>query len=171
MGGDGYRPTEMIVGTRLFLMDYYLNFTLIGEDNRFHVLLPWQNVYSVGFNAIDAHLQAVVPEAVFNRTRQLKVSAHQPELNTVDFHAWQRQQKMQDFHGYKQRLSSLIGGVVQEVGISTEGIAYLIIANADTQQFFRISAEQSTEPTRVGYLNITEQLPNSRATSDLFNAS
>ncbi|NJK53017.1 MAG: hypothetical protein HC936_09700 [Leptolyngbyaceae cyanobacterium SU_3_3] len=106
-------------------MDNYLNFTLIGEDSRFHVLLPWQNLYSVGFNAIDAHLQNVVPEAIFDRTRQLKVSAQQPESNSVNFHVWQRQQKAQDLHGYQQCLSSLIGGVVQKVGVSTEGITYL----------------------------------------------
>lgn len=154
----------------LLLMNHYLNFTLIGEDDRFYVLLPWQNVYSVGFNAIDAHLQSVVPEAVFDRTRQLKVSAHQPESNSVDFHVWQRQQKTQDFHRYQQHLSSLIGGIVQKVGISTEGITYLVIANANTQQIFRVSAEQSTEPTRAGYLTITEQQPNSESTNDLFNA-
>ncbi len=74
-------------------MNYYLNFTLIGEDGRFHVLLPWQNVYAAGFNAIEAHLQAVVPEAVFDRTRQLKVSEHQPESDSRDFHVWQRQQQ------------------------------------------------------------------------------
>lgn len=151
-------------------MNHYLNFTLLGEDGRFHVLLPWQNVYSVGFNAIDAHLQTVVPESLFDRTRQLKVSAQQPESSSVDFHVWQRQQKAQDLHGYTQRLSSLVGGVVQTVGISTEGLTYLIIAKADTQQIFRVSAEQSTEPTRAGYLTITEQQPNSESTNDLFNA-
>lgn len=151
-------------------MNHYLNFTLIGEDGRFHVLLPWQNVYSVGFNAIDAHLQNVVPEPLFDRTRQLKISEHQPESNSIDFHAWQRQQKTQDFHGYTQRLASRIGGVVQKVGISVEGLTYFIIANASTQQVFRIAAEQSTEPTRAGYLNITEQLPNLGETNDLFNA-
>lgn len=151
-------------------MNHYLNFTLIGEDGRFHVLLPWQNAYSVGFNAIDAHLQTVVPEALFDRTRQLKISEHQPESNSIDFHAWQRQQKTQDFHGYAQRLTSLIGGVVQKVGISAEGLIYCIIANASTQQVFRIAAEQSTELTRAGYLNITEQPPNLGETNDLFNA-
>jgi len=166
----GYRPIEEIADTRLLLMNHYLNFTLLGENIRFHVPLPWQNVYSVGFNAIDAHLQTVVPEALFDRTRQLKVSAHQPESNSVDFHVWQRQQKTQDFHGYQQRLSSLVGGVVQKVGISTEGITYLVIANADTQQIFRVSAETSTEPTRAGYLTIREQQPNSESTNGLFNA-
>lgn len=63
-------------------MNHYFNFTLISEDGRSHVLLPWQNVYSVGFNAIDTHLQTVVPEPLFDRTRQLKVSEHQPELNS-----------------------------------------------------------------------------------------
>jgi len=43
-------------------MNHYLNFTLIGEDDRFHVLLPWQNVYAAGFHAIEAHLQAIVPD-------------------------------------------------------------------------------------------------------------
>lgn len=150
-------------------MNHYLNFTLIGEDGRFHVLLPWQNVHSVGFNAIDSHLQMVVPEAVFDRTRQLKLSEHQPESNSVDFHAWQRQRKTQDFHGYTQRLSSLIGGVVQKVGISAEELTYFIIANANTQQVFRITAEQGAEPARIGYLNITEQQLNSGVTNDLFN--
>lgn len=150
-------------------MNHYLNFTLIGEDGRFHVLLPWQNAYSVGFNAIDAHLQTVVPDPMFDRTRQLKLSEHEPESNSVDFHAWQRQQKAQAFHGYTQRLSSLIGGVVQTVGISTEGLTYLIIAKADTQQVFRVAAEQSTEHNRAGYLNITEQPPNAGEANDLFN--
>lgn len=166
----GYRPIEEIADTRLFLMNYYLNFTLLGENIRFHVSLPWQNVYSVGFNAIDAHLQNVVPEPLFDRTRQLKVSAQQPESNSVDFHVWQRQRKTQGFHGYTQRLSSLIGGVVQEVGISAEGLTYLIIANTDTQQIFRVSAEPSTEVTRAGYLTIREQQPNLESMNDLFNA-
>lgn len=151
-------------------MNHYLNFTLLGENTRFHVPLPWQNVYSVGFNAINAHLQSVVPESLFDRTRQLKVSAQQPESNSVDFHVWQRQQKAQDLHGYQQRLSSLIGGVVQKVGISTEGNTYLVIANADPQQIFRVAAEPSTEVTRAGYLTIREQQPNSASTNDLFNA-
>ncbi|MDX2241546.1 MAG: hypothetical protein NW224_12750 [Leptolyngbyaceae cyanobacterium bins.302] len=141
-------------------MNHYLNFTLLGEDGRFHVPLPWQNIYTVGFNAIEAHLQAVVPEATFERTRQLKLSEHQPESNSIDFHVWQRQQKLGDFHAYQQRLSLLIGGVVQQVGISTEGLTYLIIANSDTHQIYRVSAEQITDPTRVGYLTITEQQSN-----------
>jgi hypothetical protein len=82
-----------------------------------------------------------VPEAVFARTRQLKISEHQPESNSIDFHTWQRQQKMQNFEAYQQRLSSLVGGVVQKVGISAEGLTYLIVANPETQQVFRVSAE------------------------------
>ncbi|KAM3101099.1 hypothetical protein ACKFKF_09805 [Phormidesmis sp. 146-12] len=152
-------------------MNHYLNFTLIGEDGRFHILLPWQSAHAVGFNAIDTHLQSVVPEAVFDRTRQLKLSEHQPEANSVDFHVWQRQQKLQDFHAYQQRLSSLIGGVVQKVGISAEGSTYLIIADAETQQVFRVAVEKFIEASRAGYLSITEQPPNPEATNDLFNAS
>lgn len=159
-----------MIDMRLLPMNHYLNFTVIGETNRFHVLLPWQNVYAVGFNAIDAHLQAIVPEAVFDRTRQLKLSEHQPESNSIDFHTWQRQQKMQNFEAYQQRLSSLVGGVVQKVGISAEGLTYLVIENLDTQQVFRIAAERITDSTRVGYLNIMEQRPNSEETNDLFQA-
>ena len=166
----GYRSSCLIICMRLFPMNHYLNFTVIGKDGRFHVLLPWQNVHSVGFNAIDAHLQTVVSEAVFNLTRQLKLSAHQPESSSVDFHIWQRQQKMQNFEAYQQRLSTLIGGVVQQVGISTTGLTYFVITHPDTQQTFRVAAERITDSTRVGYLNITEQQPNSEETNDLFSA-
>lgn len=159
-----------MIDMRLLPMNHYLNFTVIGETSRFHVLLPWQNVYFVGFNAIDAHLQSIVPESVFDRTRQLKLSEHQPESNSIDFHTWQRQQKMQNFEAYQQRLSSLVGGVVQKVGISAEGLTYLVIENLDTQQVFHIATERITDSTRIGYLNITEQRPSSEGRNDLFQA-
>jgi hypothetical protein len=71
---------------------------------------------------------------------------------------------------YQQRLSSLIGGVVQKVGISTKGLTYLVITNPETQQVFRVTAEPITDSNRAGYLNITEQQPNSGESNDLFNA-
>jgi hypothetical protein len=138
-------------------MNHYLNFTLIGEDGRFHVLLPWQNAHTVGFNAIDAHLQRVVSEEVFDRTRQLKISEHQPEAYSRDFHVWQRQQTLQSLGEYEQQLHTLIGGVVQRVGMSQEGLTYLIITTPNTQQVFYVLAEAKLAPNPVGYLSITER--------------
>lgn len=138
-------------------MNQYLNFTLISEDGRFHVLLPWQNVHAVGFNAIDTHLQTIVPEAVFDRTRQLKVSEHQPEADSRDFHVWQRQQKLQSLGESEQQLHKLIGGVVQKAGISQNGQPYLIITKLDTQQVFYVLANAKLAPNPIGDLSITEQ--------------
>lgn len=138
-------------------MNQYLNFTLIGEDGRFHVLLPWQNTHAVGFNAIDTHLQTIVPEAVFDRTRQLKISEHQPEADSRDFHVWQRQQKLQSLGESEQQLQTLIGGVVQKAGINQNGQPYLIIVKRDTQQMFYVLANAKLAPNPIGDLSITEQ--------------
>jgi hypothetical protein len=46
-------------------MEYYLNFNLVGEPHRFHVSLPWSNLHTVNFSAVDAHLKSVVPKDTF----------------------------------------------------------------------------------------------------------
>jgi hypothetical protein len=35
------------------------------------VSLPWSNLHTINFNAVDAHLKSVVPEAMYDRTRKL----------------------------------------------------------------------------------------------------
>jgi hypothetical protein len=151
-------------------MDDYLNFTLLGEAQRFHILLPWQNSYSVGFYAIDEYLQGNLPEALYERTRQLRISKHQPESNSIDFHRWQRQCKMQDFHAYTQQLDALKGGLIQQVGITAEGVTYLIITQAQTELIFRVAPELPASSGRMGYLSITLQPDDLRQHNDLFRA-
>ncbi|QYO63982.1 hypothetical protein [Leptolyngbya sp. 7M] len=55
-------------------MEHYLNFNLSNEPHRFHVSLPWSNLHTVNFNAIDAHLKSVVPEAITIAPLNLKAS-------------------------------------------------------------------------------------------------
>lgn len=72
-------------------MEHYLNFNLLGEPYRFHVSLPWTNLHTVDFSVIDAHLQSVMPEAIYERTRKLKPSDRTPEPQSINFHQWIRQ--------------------------------------------------------------------------------
>ena len=111
-------------------MEHYLNFNLVGEPHRFHVSLPWNNLYAVNFNAVDAHLKSVVPEAMHDRTRKLKPSEHTPELESIDFHHWLRQaQTNRDttLNPYQQELTKLVGGQVHHAGLTQDGYPYLIV--------------------------------------------
>jgi hypothetical protein len=74
-------------------MEHYLNFNLIGEPDRFHVLLPYANVNLLSFDAFDTHLQGIMSIEWYERTRKLKLSSHQPEPNSIEFHSWFRQQR------------------------------------------------------------------------------
>ncbi len=129
-------------------MNQYLNFTVIGEDGRFHVLLPWQNAHAVGFNAIDTHLQTIVPEAVFDRTRQLKVSEYQPEADSRDFHVWQRQQKLQSLGESEQQLHKLIGGVVQKPRLIRTGNPISSLPNSTRSKCSTSWQTQNWHPIR-----------------------
>lgn len=73
-------------------MEHFLNFTLIDQPARFHVCLPWSHLHSVDFYEIEKHLKEVVPTDIFEKSRKLKLSEHQPETGSVDFHCWLRQQ-------------------------------------------------------------------------------
>lgn len=66
-------------------MEHYLNCNLVGEPQRFHVSLPWSNLHTINFNAVDAHLKSVVPEAMYDRTRRLKPSEYTPNLKVLTF--------------------------------------------------------------------------------------
>jgi len=73
-------------------MEHYLNFDLTDEPYRFHVLLPLGNTQTLNFDTFDAHLQSIMSEPLYQRTRKLKPSKHNPEPGSVDFHSWLRQQ-------------------------------------------------------------------------------
>ncbi|NJO74002.1 MAG: hypothetical protein HC833_09795 [Leptolyngbyaceae cyanobacterium RM1_406_9] len=144
-------------------MEHYLNFNLVGEPHRFHVSLPWSNLHTVNFNAVDAHLKSVVPEVIYERTRKLKPSDHTPEPESIDFHNWLRQaQTKQDIvmNPYQQELAKLIGGQVHQAGLTQDGYPYLIIKQPDTEAFFYVIAQANPEGTNVGFLHITERTGN-----------
>jgi hypothetical protein len=74
-------------------MEHYLNFSLVSEPHRFHVLLPYSNLHPLSFEAFDAHLRSTMPTVFYERTRKLKLSSHEPEPESIEFHRWLRQQK------------------------------------------------------------------------------
>ncbi|NJL56550.1 hypothetical protein HC928_16300 [bacterium] len=141
-------------------MEYYLNFNLVGEPHRFHVSLPWSNLHTVNFNAVDAHLKNVVPEAIYDRTRKLKPSDRAPEPESIDFHNWLRQgQTNQDIamNPYQQQLAKLIGGQIHQAGLTQDGYPYLIVKQPDAEAFFYVIAQANPEGTNAGFLHITER--------------
>ena len=141
-------------------MEHYLNFNLVGEPQRFHVSLPWSNLHTVNFNAVDAHLKSVVPEAMYDRTRKLKPSEHTPELESIDFHHWLRQaQTNRDtaMNPYQQELTKLVGGQVHYAGLTQDGYPYLIVKQSDAEMFFYVIAQANPEGTSIGFLHITER--------------
>jgi hypothetical protein len=141
-------------------MEYYLNFSLVGEPRRFHVSLPWSNLHAVNFNAVDAHLKSVVPEAIYDRTRKLKPSDRTPEPESINFHSWLRQaQANQDIvmNPYQQELAKLVGGQIHQAGLTQDGYPYLIVKQPDSDTFFYVIAQASSQGTNVRFLHITEQ--------------
>lgn len=74
-------------------MEHYLNFSLVSEPHRFHVLLPYSNLHALSFETFDTHLQGTMPTAFYERTRKFKLSSHEPETESIEFHRWFRQQK------------------------------------------------------------------------------
>ncbi len=140
-------------------MEHYLNFNLIGEPHRFHISLPWSNLHTVNFNAIDAHLKSVVPEAIYDRTRKLKPSDHTPEAESINFHSWLRQgQASKDtvMNPYQQKLAKLLGGQVQYAGLTQDGYPYLIIKQSNTETLFYVIAHSNPESNGAGFLYVTE---------------
>jgi hypothetical protein len=141
-------------------MEHYLNFNLVGEPQRFHVSLPWSNLHTINFNAVDAHLKSVVPEAIYDRTRKLKPSDHTPEPESIDFYIWfRRTQTSQDtaMNPYQQELAKLIGGQIHQAGLTQDAYPYLIVKQPDSDAFFYVIAQANPEGTNVGFLRITEQ--------------
>nr|RNJ69422.1 MAG: hypothetical protein EDM05_09085 [Leptolyngbya sp. IPPAS B-1204] len=140
-------------------MEYYLNFNLVGEPHRFHMSLPWSNLHTVNFNAVDAHLKSVVPEAIYYRTRKLKPSDRIPEPESINFHNWLR--RTQNNHDtamkpYQQELARLIGGQIYQAGLTQDGYPYLIVKQSDAEAFFYVIAQANPEGTNTGFLHITE---------------
>ena len=141
-------------------MEHYLNFNLLGESHRFHISLPWSNLYIVNFNVIDAHLKSVVPEAIYERTRKLKPSDCKPEPESINFHSWLRQmQSSRDItmNSYQQAIAKLIGGQIQQAGLTHEGSPYLIVKQSNAETFFYVIAQANSESTDSGSLHITER--------------
>jgi hypothetical protein len=141
-------------------MEHYLNFNLLGESHRFHISLPWSNLYIVDFNVVDAHLKSVVPEAIYERTRKLKPSDRTPEPESIDFHHWLRQaQTNQDMamNPYQQELAKLIGGQIHQAGLTHAGFPYLIVKQSNAEAFFYVIAQANPEGTNSGFLHITER--------------
>jgi hypothetical protein len=141
-------------------MEHYLNFNLVGESYHFHVSLPWSNLHTVNFNAIDVHLKSVVPEAIYERTRKLKPSDRPPEPESIDFYSWLRQtQTSQDIamNPYQQELAKLIGGQIHQAGLTQDGYPYLIVKQPDSDTFFYVIAQANPEGTNAGVLHITER--------------
>jgi hypothetical protein len=88
------------------------------------VSLPWSNLHTINFNAVDAHLKSVVPEAMYDRTRKLKPSEYTPELESIDFHHWLRQAQINTgtaMNPYQQELTKLVGGQVHHAGLTQDG--------------------------------------------------
>ena len=144
-------------------MEYYLNFNLVGEPYRFHVNLPWSNLHTVNFNAVDAHLKSVVPEAIYDRTRKLKPSDRTPEPESIDFHNWLRQTQTNHdtaMNPYQQELARLIGGQVHQAGLTQDGYPYLIVKQSDAEAFFYVITQANPDGTNVGFLHITERTGN-----------
>jgi hypothetical protein len=73
-------------------MEYYLNFSFVGESDRFHVLLPYRNLNLANFNIFESHLKSIMLPEFYERTRKLKLSGEAPESGTIEFHRWLRQQ-------------------------------------------------------------------------------
>lgn len=71
----------------------YLNFNLTTTPQRFHMLFPYSNPNAVNFTAWDNHLKMLLTESDYNDTRKLKLTDPDPEPETVEFHAWRRQQQ------------------------------------------------------------------------------
>ncbi|MEP0874176.1 hypothetical protein NDA01_31260 [Trichocoleus desertorum AS-A10] len=141
-------------------MEHYLNFNLLGESHRFHISLPWSNLYIVNFNVIDAHLKSVVPEAIYERTRKLKPSDRTPEPQSIDFHSWLRQIQTNwsiTMNPYQQELARLIGGQIHQAGLTHEGYPYLIVKQSNAEAFFYVIAQANPEGTNSGFLHITER--------------
>ena len=144
-------------------MEHYLNFNLVGEPHRFHVSLPWSNLHTVNFNAVDSHLKSVVPEAIYERTRKLKPSDLTPEPESIDFHNWLRQSQTNQgiaMNPYQQELARLIGGQVHQAGLTQDGYPYLIVKQPEAKAFFYVIAQANPKGTNVGFLNITERTGN-----------
>jgi hypothetical protein len=140
-------------------MEYYLNFNLVGEPHRFHVSLPWSNLHTVSFNAVEAHLKSVVPEAMYDRTRKLKPSDQTPEPASIDFHHWLRHLQANQnrvVNPNPPELAQLVGGQVHQAGLTQDGYPYLMIKHPDAETFFYVIAQATPEGNGVGFLRITK---------------
>jgi len=59
------------------------------------------------------------------------------------------------YHQNPQDLQPLVGGTVKTVGVSREGIPYLIVQQGNTT--FYVLAQSDAEGNSFGFLNVTER--------------
>lgn len=141
-------------------MEHYLNFSLTGVSQRFHISLPWNNLHIVNFYDIETHLQSTVPEELYDRTRKLKPSNPEPEPGSLSFHDWLRQGQTHTQptpYSDRHELAKLLGGHIHQVGFTQEGYPYLIIKQPNSETVLYAIAQANPEGSSAGFLQITER--------------